>query len=386
MRHANARVQTPPGRGGIAVIALTGTDREGILAEVFRPLASHADAPPGAIQLGKFIDEAGEALDEAVVARTGEAIEINIHGGPVVARAALQRLGGLGATIEPARPAATESFSSAHPQWDNPAIGDEMLAILPDAASALVVAAVSKQWSAGLSQLASDPDVTADQLRAAAERFETMRKLLSPPDVVLVGPPNVGKSTLANVLVGRPISIVHETPGTTRDWVRERALLGGIPIWLTDTAGLFEFPDDPHGIEAESVRRARHRAEQADLVLLLSAGDAPTDMPDWLHAKTLLRIAAKADRLVGQRSTNLDYDATVSAETGEGLDDLKRVILTALGLNAVDPIVPAAFTGRQVHHLIDAANALDAGEKSLATEHLERLLRGTDDGNIRQSR
>jgi tRNA modification GTPase len=122
-----------------------------------------------------------------------------------------------------------------------------MLEALPQAASELVVAAVSQQWSAGVSQLASDPDVSAELLRSAARRLPMMQKLLSPPEVVLVGPPNVGKSTLANAIVGREVSIVHTIAGTTRDWVREQALLGGVPIWLTDTAGLFDFPHDPHG-------------------------------------------------------------------------------------------------------------------------------------------
>ncbi|MHC4986351.1 MAG: hypothetical protein ACYTFO_09380, partial [Planctomycetota bacterium] len=127
-----ARVQTPPGRGGIAVIALTGDGGERVLRGLFRPFASHADAPADAVQLGKLIDEDGDVLDEAVVARTaGGTIEINIHGGPVVARAVLRRLGDLGAAIEPARAAATESFGAAHPDWDNPAIGAEMLEALP---------------------------------------------------------------------------------------------------------------------------------------------------------------------------------------------------------------------------------------------------------------
>ena len=370
-----------------------------MLGELFRPFRSHADAPAGAIQLGRLVDAGGEALDEAVVARApGGAIEINIHGGPVVAQAVLQRLGDLGAAIEPARTAATESFGAAHPRWNNPAIGAEMLDVLPDAASEFVVAAISQQWSAGLSKLACDPDTSADALRAAAGRFEVMRKLQSPPEVVLVGPPNVGKSTLANALVGRAASIVHETPGTTRDWVRELALLEGVPIWLTDTAGLFEFPDDPHGIDAEAVRRARCRAEQADLVLLLSAGENPTETPDWLHAKNILRIAAKCDlyprrggapvpprsdveeKLAGQEPRQPQdacdhFEAVVSAETGEGLDELARSILTALGLARLDPATPAAFTKRQAELLIAAAEGADAENGPAAKEYIERLLR-----------
>ncbi|MHC4986687.1 MAG: GTPase, partial [Planctomycetota bacterium] len=237
------------------------------------------------------------------------------------------------------------------------------------------VAAISQQWSAGLSELACDPNATADAFRSAAGRFDVMRKLLSPPEVVLVGPPNVGKSTLANALVGRATSIVHETPGTTRDWVREQALLEGVPIWLTDTAGLFEFPDDPHGIDTEAVRRARSRAEQADLVLLLSAGDEPTDTPDWLHAKNILRVAAKCDLA----TPTGEFDVAVSAETGEGLDKLSRAILVALDLADINPAAPAAFTQLQADLLVAAAGALDAGDTSEARQQLQALLHGVAD-------
>jgi tRNA modification GTPase len=371
-RRAIARLQTPPGRGGIAVVALTGEDRNAILAKVFQPLASHVNAPADAIQLGKLIDDAGEALDEVIVARSDQgAVEINIHGGPAVARAVLERLAELGAQLAPAQPSADESFIAAHPDWDNPAIGREMLDILPAAASELVVTAISRQWSAGLSALVSDSAVTSDQLRQAAERLEIMRKLLDPPDVVLVGPPNVGKSTLANILVGRAVSIVHHTAGTTRDWVREQAILDGVPIWLTDTAGLFEFPDDPYGVEAESVRRARSRAEQADLVLLISAGDTPTETPDWLHAKNILHLAAKSDLAPPEG----DFDLTISAETGDGLDDLRHAILTALGLADINPTAPAAFTQRHADLLTLAADALDQDNGPAATDAIDNLLR-----------
>jgi len=375
---AIARVQTPPGRGGIAVIALSGDGAEHLLADLFRPRPTHTDAPAGAIQLGRLVDGRGEMLDEAVIARTAAgAIEINIHGGPAVARAVLDRLAELGCAVAAPQSAAPESFGLAHPTWNNPAIGAELLEVLPDAAGDLAVAAISQQWSTGVSALVAGGRATAAQLREATARYEMMRKLLSPPEVVLVGPPNVGKSTLANVLVGRPVSIVHATPGTTRDWVREQAVLHGVAIWLTDTAGLFEFPDDPQGVDAEAVRRARHRAEGGDLVLLLSAGAEATETPEWLHAKTLLRVAAKADEARPAGS----FDAVVSADTGEGLDDLKRAILVAVGLDDIDPASPAAFTQRQVDLLIAIADALDAQDRSAAEVAANRLLTGGAEGD-----
>ncbi len=372
--NAIARLQTPPGRGGIAVIALTGDERESVLAEVFRPMKSHADALADAVQLGRVVSKNGDVLDEAVVARSAPgAIEINIHGGPVVARAVMRRLAEAGASVAEATPAATESFTTAHPRWNNPAIGEEMLTALPATAGKLALAAVTQQWSAGLSELASSDTPTAADLRAAADRLELMAKLLAPPEVVLVGPPNVGKSTLANELTGRAVSIVHHTPGTTRDWVRSPAQLNGVAIWLTDTAGLFDPPTelDTHGIDAQSVARARRQAEQADLVLLLSAGEA-TPTPDWLHAKRLLRIAAKC----GTFPPSPDADLAVSSVTGEGLDELRTAVLVAIGLDNIDPTAPAAFTQRQADLLNLAADATDADKPDFAERQLDLLLRG----------
>jgi len=365
-------------------------------------------------------------LDEAVVARSASgAIEINIHGGPVVARAVMRRLAEVGATVTEAVPAATESFQLAHPKWNNPAIGAEMLAALPGAASEFVLAVITQQWSAGLSQLARSEAPSAEALRAAAGRLGLTARLLDPCEVVLVGPPNVGKSALANELVGRAVSIVHDTAGTTRDWVRAMALFNGVPVWLTDTAGLFEknkknrdrphFPTSPakrmpqganenrvcpyfSGIDAESVARARHRAERADLVLLLSAGE-PTPTPDWLHAKRLLRVAAKCDlyqkrrrapvpppkdplrSLAGQEpgepvGSSGACRLAVSSTTGEGLDELRSAILSALALADINPATPAVFTQRQADLLTVAADALDAGDKGPARKALRKLLTG----------
>ena len=366
-----ARMQTPPGRGGIAVIALTGADREAVLGRAFQPMKSHATAPADALQLGRVVSESGDVLDEAIVARSASgAIEINIHGGPVVARAVMRRLAEAGATVAEAQPAATESFQLAHPRWNNPAIGEEMLAALPAATSQLVLAIITQQWSAGLSQLARSDAPSADALRAAAGRLELTARLLNPPEVVLVGPPNVGKSALANELVGRAVSIVHDTPGTTRDWVRALALFSGVPVWITDTAGLFDPPpEDTHDIDAQSVARARNRAERADLVLLLSGGKAMT-APDWLHAKRLLRVAAKCDVCPPADGAGL----AVSSTTGEGLGELRSAILSALGLAEIDPAAPAAFTQRQADLLTAAADATERGEQGLAREKLGELL------------
>ncbi len=364
-----ATLQTPPGRGGIAVIVLAGPQTDRILGEVFRPCPSHRGVAPPALQLGHLVDDRA-VLDEAVLCRTDRGAEINIHGGPVVAQSALQLLARRGATIHPSASGERRysPFDRPHPKWNNPAVAREMLEALGLARSALVVSAVTQQWSGGLSTLASDSRATEGELRRAADGLETMRRLLEPAEVVLVGPPNSGKSTLANALVARQASVVHAAPGTTRDWVREPALLRGLPVWLTDTAGIWAAPP---GIDAEAVRRARHRAERADLVVLLSAG-RPAAGPDWLGAKALLRVAAQCDVAPPWEGA----DVAVSAHTGAGLDHLADAVLNRLGLDHFDPTAAMAFTARQAGLLAQAAECRHHRDAPGLRRALRRLLAG----------
>jgi len=376
MPQTTATLQTPPGKGGIAVIALIGPEAEQILHAVFRPGASHPGAGAGVLQLGRLVAD-GQVIDEAIVCRCDGGVEINIHGGPAAARATMKLLARHGAVAAPAAPAAPRSFPAVHPQWRNPAIGAEMIEALALARSARTVEALAGQWSGGLSALArGEPD--AAELRGAADGLRVMQRLLHPAEVVLAGPPNAGKSTLANALVGREISIVHRRAGTTRDWVRELALLEGLPVWLTDTAGIWDVDEsastdpDTTAVVAEAVRRARHRAEGADLVLLLAAGEAAA-MPEWLHAKCVLRVATKCDAVDPVGSA----DVNVSAHTGAGLDELRSAILRTVDLGDFDPTVARAFTSRQERLLLEAADALDADDPERARQKLDELLEGT---------
>ncbi|MDR3530857.1 MAG: tRNA uridine-5-carboxymethylaminomethyl(34) synthesis GTPase MnmE, partial [Rhodopila sp.] len=134
----------------------------------------------------------------------------------------------------------------------------------------------------------------------------------------ITGAPNVGKSTLINALADREVAIVSEIPGTTRDVLETRVVLGGVPVTLVDTAGLRETTDS---IEAEGVRRALARAQDADLVMtVVDAGSPPPDA-----APGYLLIASKAD---------LGHDGPagalrISAKTGAGMDELRTRLAQA---------------------------------------------------------
>ena len=370
-----AALCTAPGRGGIAVITLIGPRSEEVLTSIFKPISDHKDAPLNTLQLGSLVDErTGAVLDKAIVCRTRRGVEINIHGGPHIARRLMELLAGFGAQPRNCNDTPDGPLDATHEKWNNPSIGSELLEALPQARSMLVTAVLSGQWSGGLSELAAADELPrSDQLRAAAGGLKDIDKLLNPTEVVLAGPPNAGKSTLTNALVGREVSIVHKMAGTTRDWVREPAVVNGVPIWITDTAGLW---DAPEGIDSEAVRRARHCAAQADIVILLDPDGSAGD-PDWLDRQqerpAIISVMSKCD----QPSDTSGKWVEISAMTGRGLEELKDAIATAAGLGDFAPKTPRAFTARQSELLTRSADAIDCGDLTAARIALDELLRGS---------
>lgn len=449
---------TPPGKGGIAVIVLKGDGAERVLSRVFRSglignmaaeataredpaakgtgsvLASFAKTVPVSsvepnaqardgrrqttaepvplpvpLQLGRLVDSSGQTIDETVVARGDGAIEINIHGGPLVTRRALDELARAGAEIVSGTDAVGHtSFQLSHPDWHNPAIGLEMLQALGMAQSELAVAAVSSQWSGGLSAMASRllrqldegtdgaraglPDAVeaAAACRTAAGQYPRMRRLLEPATIVLAGPPNAGKSTLANHLIGRQASIVHEMAGTTRDYVSEMAIVDGVPVRIVDTAGLWATPPHAaagacgqagtvpadiaasHGaIDQAAVGTARECLSRADVVLLLGAAVEDSALAA-LDPSRVIRVWSKCDQSPEPAGS---FDVAISAHDDTGLIELNQLIVQRLGLAGFDPTLPAVFTARQVALLEEAGNALGSAQLVQAMISLRRLLR-----------
>ncbi len=221
--------------------------------------------------------------------------------------------------------------------------------------------------------LASIMEGMACALMGAA-RGERLREGLS---VVLVGPPNVGKSSLLNALAGREAAIVSAVAGTTRDPVSVDMDLGGVPVTLVDTAGLRE-SDDP--VEVEGVARARARAARADLVLQLS--------DDGMFAGEGLRVWTKAD-VFGQEAGQRDGEFHVSARTGAGVGEL-IASLARWAREEVSADEPALVArARQAEALRDAVTCLGehgaerdavlrAESLRLAVRALDRLTGGVD--------
>jgi tRNA modification GTPase len=216
---------------------------------------------------------------------------------------------------------------------------------------------------------------------AAAPNAERLREGL---EFVILGPPNAGKSTLLNALAGADIAIVSETPGTTRDAISVRLDLAGIPVHITDTAGLREAADP---IEAEGIRRAYAHAAKADLIIQIDAAGIPQATP---HGIETLHIQTKSDlESVGwaERSEAHRFDPSqsrqdlaaarppnaISAKTGAGMPEL-LARLTAIAQRLTDTSGAATLARpRQIACIRDTAEALAS-----ALTNPEPELRGED--------
>jgi len=179
----------------------------------------------------------------------------------------------------------------------------------------------------------------------------------------ITGAPNVGKSTLVNALSGRDVAIVSHLPGTTRDALETRVILGGVPVTLVDTAGLRKTTDV---VEAEGVRRARARARDADLVITVVETGSPS--PEVTPGRHIL-VANKADLAPVGPSGAL----RISARTGFGMDVLRARLAQAAREMTESSGPPPLTRARHRAALLAAAERLDAAEQADLPE-----LRGED--------
>lgn len=176
--------------------------------------------------------------------------------------------------------------------------------------------------------------------------------------VVILGPPNAGKSSFLNALVERDVAIVTEIAGTTRDVIEVDLDLEGFLVRFSDTAGLRDTADL---VEQEGIRRARLAADQADLVLLLEEIDStPQQYPDITHDRPLLRIGTKADK---HRPSRQDFDFIISVASGEGLEEIRQAIIERARANWSPIASLGAGRLRHISHLQKASNFLQEALK-----------------------
>lgn len=324
-----AALATAPGMGGVAVIRLSGDTVYAIADQLTRLTTPPSQRAPGTFAYASLYDAVGNVLDDAILlffraprSYTGEdTIELHVHGGKVVPQSVLERLWELGA--RPAQPGEFTKRAFLNGRMDltqAEAVADIIAARSPRAERA-ARANLQGRLGQALSPLYEDtlmhsvqvehlldfdegelPDnffyEAADKLAHLAERTQALlatwhqsRLMRDGALVVIAGKPNAGKSTLLNLLLGYERAIVSGEAGTTRDSIEETFLLDGVPIRLTDTAGL---RDAPGAVEREGVARAKALLEQADAVLYLTTGeedDSPPEGAIVIYTKTDLRPA-----------------------------------------------------------------------------------------------
>ena len=404
-----AAIATPPGRGGIGIVRVSGPR----VPAVIEGLVGRALDPRHAT-LAVFRGEGGELLDEGVAIHfpaphsyTGESVlELHGHGGPAVLRLVLSRCLALGARL--AEPGEFTKRAFLNGKLD--LAQAEGVADLIDAATATAARAATRSLSGAFSREVRSlahalielrmfteatldfPDEDIDFLRAAGAqgKLATIRGTLAQVTararqgallrdglaVVLVGAPNVGKSSLLNQLAGDEVAIVTPIPGTTRDTVERAIEIHGIPLTLIDTAGLRP-TDDP--IETLGIERTWAAVAQANLVLALTdarssaepaAADAaildalPRALPRIVvHNKIDLAGMPPAAERRGEGAASRRH-VFVSAKTGEGIALLQQEILAQAGAHED---MEGAFLARERHlvALRDAETALAAAAQHL---------------------
>ncbi len=358
---------TPPGEGGVGIIRLSGLLAEPALLRFFYPsrrptaLASHR------LYYGHLRSETGDLVDEvmAVVMRTPNSFtredvaEIHCHGGPLVMQRILDLFLESG-SVRLARPGefTQRAFLNGRLDLTQAEAVIDVIRSRSDAARDVAMRQLEGRLSNAIHQIRSvlvnllatveayidfpDEDIelpdqqlltaggsdvlsSIDRLLATFEEGRALREGLS---VLILGRPNVGKSSLLNALLGEARAIVTDVPGTTRDTIEESFSLCGLPLRLVDTAGIRSTVDP---VEAEGVRRAKQKVASADLVLLVIDGSVRSCEEDLLalaacSSSRLLLVVNKGDLPAAPLSepfTSLPL-VRVSTHTGEGLTELTQ--------------------------------------------------------------
>ena len=361
---------TPPGRGGIGVVRVSGKTLQPLALRVLGciPKPRHAT-------LSKFLDETGAAIDQGIAlyfpsphSYTGEdVLELQGHGGPAVMNLLLSRCLSAGARL--ARPgeftlraflngkldlAQAESVADVIDASTGEAARCAMRSLQGEFSTAihiLVQALIDLRMLVEATLDFPEEETVVLQQANVYGKLKTLQSQLEDiltsarqgsllregVSIILIGQPNVGKSSLMNQLAGKDAAIVTEIPGTTRDAIYQTIEIEGVPLHLIDTAGLRE-TDDP--IEKIGIARTRSAIEKADLALLLidsclEAALADREIVDSLPAKLpLVRIYNKIDLLDGVPQIE-DREGRpaiyLSAKTGAGIDLLRRKLLEIAG-------------------------------------------------------
>ena len=375
-----AAIATAPGRGGVGVVRVSGAD----IAPLATAILGRVPAPRHAT-FSNFLDRDGQSIDEGIAlvfaaphSFTGEhVLELQGHGGPVVMNLILQRCIELGARLaEPGEFSRRAFLNGKLDLAQAEAVADLIDAASTEAARS-AVRSLSGAFSARIAELVEQLtrlrmlveatldfpeeeidflrdadafgrldaiDASLQAVRAQAKQGVLMREGLT---VVLIGQPNVGKSSLMNRLAGFEAAIVTEIAGTTRDTVREAIQIKGVPLHLVDTAGLRDTDD---AVEKIGIARTWAAVEKADVALLLvdaahGLGEREAAILQRLPQMARLTLHNKID-VTAEAPRAVGDEVWLSAKTGAGVDLLRDKLLEAAGWQAAGE---GAFMARARH-------------------------------------
>lgn len=427
-------IATAPGRGGIGVVRLSGRDLGTVIDALLGARAR--GLKPRTARVARFLDVHGVAIDEGIVllfaaprSYTGEQVlELQAHGGPVVLKMLVARCLEAGRSIG-LRLAEPGEFSRRAFLNDRIDLAQaEAVADLIDASTEVAARSAQRSLSGEFSrtvqalndeliELRSLVEATLDfpeeeidflersdaagrlariraQLAAVLTRSTQGAVLREGLDVVLVGAPNVGKSSLLNALAGQEIAIVTAIPGTTRDRIAQRVQIDGIPVNVIDTAGLRDTVDE---VERLGIARTLAEIERADVVVHLVDARAPAADADVLarvtaqigRAVPLVTVFNKID-LSGEPPRADAASVYLSALDGRGVDLLRSLIRNLAGWGP-DTAGETVFLARERHlhalrsaqrHLQVAADRAARSDRELDLLAEELRLAGKELGRI----
>ncbi|MFN2577205.1 MAG: tRNA uridine-5-carboxymethylaminomethyl(34) synthesis GTPase MnmE [Pyrinomonadaceae bacterium] len=407
---------TPPGRGGIGVIRLSGPASLQMLRKLVTSDDFHAE--PNVLNLRSLIDPAtNETLDQALVCYfkapysfTGEdVVELHCHGSPILLRAVVDVTLALGARMATPGEFSLRAVANGRMKLSEAEAVRDLVDAQTEAAARQATRQLKGEISHALQPLKDEllkiivrlesslefveddlplieQDQLAGSLRGVGAQCERMAKTFSRGKllrdgirVTLIGRPNVGKSSLFNSLVGRARAIVTDIPGTTRDAITESLGVGGVPVIITDTAGLRVSTDQ---IEVMGVDRTKREAADSDLLIVVIDGSEPLTQED----REVLLQAANRRYLIALNKSDLGTFSimrvtddpgpviSVSAKTEAGLDCLRTAILKPF-TNGNATSEGLLITNARHHDLLSRAmEAIKTSESLLRDRASEEII------------
>ena len=395
------------------MIRVSGPDAIAIVAPLLRSAIPLAAFPSHTLRRVAIVDaKSGERVDDALCAvmqaprsYTGEdVVELSCHGSPSLLRLVTQWIVSGGARLAQPGEFTRRAFCNGRIDLAQA----EAVALMIGARTERAVALAARALAGGLSErvrvlrdqlieviaglevvldfpderVACDIDAARDaieRLRTDVDRWRASarqgRVVHDGITVALVGPPNAGKSSLLNALLGRDRAIVSPVPGTTRDVVDGTIALAGVPVRLLDTAGL-DVPRD--AVEAEGIRRSHQAIDESDLLLVVLDGSIPPDRRVLAETtgRARLVVRAKSDLASHAENAALPESVAVSALSGHGLDTLLEHLTreTEQRAGAAGDEGGVVASLRQLELMDALSQTLNSGAAALAELPLEAAL------------